>query len=420
MTDLFSPLTLASGVTLDNRIVKAAMEENMADYGQVPGKALERLYSRWGQGGAGTIITGNVMVSPHAMTGPGGVYLGAGSLNHGPTRARFERWAKAAKSGGAKLVMQINHPGRQVYASMGTDIVSASATKLNMSGPAEKMFSQARALREEEIHDLITRFADTSEAAKEAGFDGVQIHAAHGYLMSQFLSPLTNLREDEWGGSLSNRARFLISILRAVRTRVGDNFIVSVKINSADFQKGGFDIGDAKQVVEWLNDENVDFVELSGGNYESAAMIGASDDNRAQSTVEREMYFIDFAKDISQSATMPIMVTGGVTQKQTAVDALADGEVDLIGLARGFGYNPNLAADWKAGKNELLSMPVIKSTNKTFKSLAAMAMTKVSLVRMGNGKPPKVKQSPLLAVIKAQIKQGKQTRSYQKWLSERG
>ncbi len=418
MAKIFEPLTLPNGAMISNRICKAAMEENMAEYGQIPGEALINLYTRWAAGGPGLILTGNVMVSPDAMTGPGGIYLGKGVLDDPSRRDVFERWAKAGKSGGAQFYMQISHPGRQVYASMGTDVVSASNTRLKMSGPAEKMFVEARALTDDEVKAMIKRFADTAEAAKSAGFDGVQIHSAHGYLVAQFLSPLSNKRKDKWGGVLENRARFLLEIVRAVRKRVGDKFGVAVKLNSADFQRGGFDIEDARQVVEWLNGEAVDFVEISGGNYESAAMMGMAEDGRAQSTKDREMYFIDFARDISTSAHMPLMVTGGVTKYETAEAALAGGEIDIIGIARAFGQNANIPLDWKNGVNLITPLQIIKSKNKTILSLGNMALTKENLYRMGAGSSPRKKRSPILAIIKGQLRQAKQTRQYKKWLLE--
>jgi len=220
MSRLFNPLILPNGQIFKNRLCKAAMEENMAEPGQVPGEALFNLYKAWGEGAPGLILTGNVMVDPKALTGPGGVVLQKATLAAGDNQQRFERW-------------------------------SASATKVSMAG-ADKMFDTARALTGAEIKAMITRFAETAAAAEACGFDGVEIHAAHGYLVAQFLSPLTNKRGDEWGGPLENRARFLIEIVRAVRSRVSDGFGVGVKLNSADFQKGGFDVEDARGVVEML------------------------------------------------------------------------------------------------------------------------------------------------------------------------
>ncbi|MGB0908047.1 MAG: NADH:flavin oxidoreductase/NADH oxidase family protein [Maricaulaceae bacterium] len=416
MTDLFSPLTLPNGTVLPNRICKAAMEENMAEFGQLPGQALHNLYRTWGKGTPGLILTGNVMVDPQALTGPGGVVLQKGTLDDADARARFEKWSSLAKAGGSKVWMQISHPGRQVYASQGTEAVSASATKVAMQG-AEKMFATARALTSDEIEAMVTRFADTSEAAEACGFDGVEIHAAHGYLVAQFLSPLSNHRDDKWGGSLENRARFLLEIIKAVRARVSPEFGVSVKLNSADFQRGGFDIDDARQVVEMMNDLGVDLVELSGGNYESAAMMGMPDDERFTSTEKREMYFVDFAKDIRGSAKMPLMVTGGVTKRASADAALAEGNVDVIGIARAFAYAPHLPKDWETeGASAAVTIPPVKFKNKLLAVLGAMSKTKVQLHRMGAGDAPKPSASPLLAIIKDRIRVSKLTKRYRKWL----
>ena len=423
---LFTPLTLPNGVSLQNRICKAAMEENMAEAGQVPGRALINLYEAWANAktasdtGPGLILSGNVMVDPTAMTGPGGVLLEAGALDTPAVRQNFEDWATAGKAGGSKFVMQISHPGRQVYANMGVEPVSASATKVTLGGMADKMFGPARALSEDEIRGLIRRFAETALAAQAAGFDGVQVHSAHGYLVAQFLSPLTNLREDAWGGPLENRARFLLEIIRAIRDRVNSDFIVGVKLNSADFQRGGFDIADSEQVVDWLNGEAVDFVEISGGSYESAAMMGNSEDGRVESsTAKRELFFFDFAKRISQTARMPLMVTGGVTKRATAENALEEAGVDLVGVARAFAYNPSLAADWRAGKATEIQISRANWKDKAMASLAGMAMTKQQLYRLGDGMPIKRKQNALLALLGQQIKTGKLTKRYKAWLESR-
>lgn len=395
----------------------------MAEPGQIPGTALVNLYTAWSNeaaasdAGPGLILSGNVMVDPTAMTGPGGVVLQAGTLDDPATRSQFETWAKAGQAGGSKFVMQISHPGRQVYANMGVEPVSASATKVKLEGPADKMFAPARALTEDEIRGLIRRFAETALAAQGAGFDGVQVHAAHGYLVAQFLSPLTNLREDEWGGPLENRAKFLLEIIRAIRDRVNPEFIVGVKLNSADFQKGGFDIADSEQVVDWLNAEAVDFVEISGGSYESSAMMGNSEDGRIESSTEkRELFFFDFAKRISKTAKMPLMVTGGVTKRETAETALSEAGVDMVGIGRAFAYNPKLIADWKADKSLHITIGRANWKNKAMGSLAGMAMTKQQLYRLGDSLSLKRRQNPLLALIGQQIKTAKLTKRYRAWL----
>lgn len=422
MTELFSPLTLPSGQTLSNRIAKGAMEENMADQasglGQVPGEQLVNLYCAWAAGGAGLLLTGNVMVDKTAMTGPGAVVLKRDTLNDPEVRARFERWAQAGKANDTALVMQISHPGRQLYSAQGQEAVSASDSKLDLGSDAiNKMFASARAMTEDEIRGLIRHFGETALAAQACGFDGVQVHAAHGYLLAQFLSPLTNRREDEWGGSLENRARLLLEIIRTVRDRVGPDFIVAVKLNSADFQKGGFDVGDATQVVEWLGEQAVDFVEISGGTYESSAMMGESADGRvSQSTVKREAFFLDFAEQIATAATMPVMVTGGVTQRDTADRVLATPGIAMVGMARALIITPDLPNHWKAGDN--ISGPVQTVTWKmaAIRSLANMALAKANLRRMSRGQAPKRKFNPVVASLVQQRNQAVQTKRYKAWL----
>jgi 2,4-dienoyl-CoA reductase-like NADH-dependent reductase (Old Yellow Enzyme family) len=234
-SSLFAPLTLPNKAVVPNRIAKAAMEENMAESGQIPGESLRRLYESWAEGGVGLILTGNVMIDPTALTGPGGVVL-----DERQPIEPFKAWARSAKRGGNQAWLQINHPGRQVFAAMGQEAVAPSAIGVDM-GSYSHLFPVPRALDAAGIAAIVVRFVTTARLAEAAGFSGVQIHAAHGYLISQFLSPLTNQRTDAWGGELRNRARLLLDVVRAVRAAVSPGFSVAVKLNSADFQKGGFE-----------------------------------------------------------------------------------------------------------------------------------------------------------------------------------
>ncbi|WP_201558906.1 NADH:flavin oxidoreductase/NADH oxidase family protein [Psychrobacter sp. 72-O-c] len=404
---VFTPFLLPCGASLPNRLAKAAMEENMADEGQIPGPAILRLYQRWAEGGTGLLITGNVMVDGRAMTGPGGIVLEKNS-----DVAPFKAWAQAAKQKNTQVWMQINHPGRQVYAAMGGDVLSPSDVPLNL-GKHSHLFSKPRAMTHQDIEQLIQRFVDTAVKAEQAGFDGVQIHAAHGYLISQFLSPLTNKREDEYGGSIENRMRLLIAVIKAVRAQVAPSFAVAVKINSADFQRGGFDANDAKTVILAMNTLAVDLVELSGGSYESPAMQGSTADGR---TLQREAYFLDFAKDIAQVATMPIMTTGGVRRLAIAEDVLTHG-IDVIGMGTALAMNPSLPNDWK--KDEQLSAhnPRVQWKDKTLSAIATMAVVKRQLRRMGEGKPPKPNASPIFSLISDRIRVKKLTKRYQGYLA---
>ena len=401
---LFNKTTLPCGLTLKNRIAKAAMEENMAEPGQLPGKALFRLYSAWAKGGAGLIITGNVMVDHLAMTGPGGVALEADT----PLEP-FVQWAKQSKHNDCKIIMQINHPGRQVFKKMGGKVLSPSDVALDM-GAHSGLFTQPKAMTEDEIKDLIARFVTTAKRAEQAGFDGVEVHAAHGYLLAQFLSPLTNKRQDQWGGSLDNRCRLLLEIIREIRQQVSPEFALSVKLNSADFQRGGFDVDDAKNVVAKLSEHAVDFIELSGGSYEAPAMQGRTADGR---TLEREAYFLAFAEQIAAVSSVPVMTTGGIRRLPVAEKVIAN-KVELVGIASALAYNPDLPNQWQQDARFEGVIPLVAWKDKTLAGLATMAMVKRQLRRLGAGKTSKKTISPLVSLIADQFRAAKLTKRYRK------
>jgi 2,4-dienoyl-CoA reductase-like NADH-dependent reductase (Old Yellow Enzyme family) len=407
---LFDALTLPNGSRLPNRLAKAAMEENMADAGQLPGPAIHRLYRAWAEGGAGLIITGNVMVDGRALTGPGGIVLEAGT-----PLAPFMAWAEAAKSGGAQVWMQINHPGRQVMAAMGGLAWAPSAVALDL-GKHSKLFATPQAMTEADIQATITRFADTAVAAEQAGFSGVEIHAAHGYLISQFLSPLTNRRDDAWGGDLARRARLLLDVVRAVRARVAPDFGVAVKLNSADFQRGGFSEDDARQVITWLNDLPVDLVELSGGSYEAPAMQGRAADGR---TLAREAYFLSFAQALASVARMPLMTTGGISRPAVAQQVLASG-VAVVGMATALALVPDLPARWRAGADLAAPAQPVTWKDKVLAALASMALVKRRLRLLGAGQASAARLSPLWTLLLDQWRTRRLTQRYRAWLQARG
>jgi 2,4-dienoyl-CoA reductase-like NADH-dependent reductase (Old Yellow Enzyme family) len=411
LTDaLFAPLTLPNGSQLPNRLAKAAMEENMAEVGQLPGPALQRLYRAWAKGGAGLIITGNVMVDGRALTGPGGIVLEAGT-----PLAPFTAWADAAKAQGAQVWMQINHPGRQVMAAMGGQAWAPSAVPLDL-GSHSKLFAQPQAMDEADIQATIGRFADTAAAAEQAGFTGVEIHAAHGYLISQFLSPLTNQRSDAWGGDLPRRARMLLDVVRAVRARVAPGFCVAVKLNSADFQRGGFSEADARQVIAWLNDLPVDLVELSGGSYEAPAMQGRTADGR---TLAREAYFLSFAQDLVATARMPLMTTGGIRRLAVAHQVLAGG-VAVVGMASALAQQPDLPACWQRGDDAAAPLQPVNWKDKVLAALASMALVKRRLRLLGGGQAAAGRLSPVWTLLLDQWRTRRLTRRYRAWLGARG
>ncbi len=404
---LFSPLTLPNGAVIPCRIAKAAMEENMADDRHGPSDALIRLYRRWADGGAGLIVTGNVMVDRRAMTGPAGVVL-----EDDRALSRFQAWAAAGRAGGAQLWMQLNHPGRQMPAVLGQETVAPSAVALQL-GRQSSRFSLPRALTEAEIEAISLRFVHAAALAERSGFTGVQIHAAHGYLLSQFLSPLTNRRDDRWGGTPENRARLLLQIVRAIRETVRPGFCVSAKLNSADFQRGGFAVEDARAVVSMLNDAGVDLVELSGGSYEAPAMMGGARDD---GTLAREAYFLDLAREIGGIARMPLMVTGGIRRRAVADRVLTRG-IDMVGMATALAVEPDLPARWKRGEDSAPALRPVRWNNKAIASAAQLAMVRVQLLRLAANKRPQPHVLPLSALIRSQAQARRQSRRYRRWMA---
>lgn len=408
-SSLFSPLSLPNGTILPNRIAKAAMEENMADADHAPSDALIRLYEAWGRGGAGLIVTGNVMVDARAMTGPAGVVL-----EDATHLERFRQWARAGRAGGAQVWMQINHPGRQMPASLGQPTLAPSAVGLDL-GRQSKLFVTPRAMTAAEIDEVRRRFVATAALAARAGFTGVEIHAAHGYLLSQFLSPLANRRTDDWGGPLERRARLLLEIVRDVRSAVPHGFAVSVKLNSADFQRGGFSPEEAGEVVRMLSPLGVDLVELSGGSYEAPAMMGAARDARP---LAREAYFLEFARDIAAIATMPLMVTGGIRRREIA-EAVIDSGVAVAGIATALAIVPDLPKRWRRGANDAPTLRPVTWKNKPLASTALMSAVRTQLVRLGRGRRTRPGVSPLCALLAAQVTSRRQTRAYRAWMATR-
>jgi 2,4-dienoyl-CoA reductase-like NADH-dependent reductase (Old Yellow Enzyme family) len=405
-SELFSPLVLRSGLVVGNRIAKAAMEEGMAGHAQLPDQRLMSLYRRWGAGGAGLLITGNVMVHAEALTGPRGVVLDGDA----PVEP-FAGWAAAGKAGGAAMWMQISHPGRQVQANMPGVVWGPSAVGVEL-GKHSKRFGRPVAMTPEQIGATVERFAVTAVRAERAGFDGVEVHAAHGYLLSQFLSPLANRRTDQWGGSPENRARMLLDVVRAIRSAVSSSFAVAVKLNSADFQRGGFDADDAQRVIAMLEPLGVDLVELSGGSYESPAMAGRPADGR---TAAREAYFLELATDLAKTSPLPLMLTGGITRRETAEQVLASG-VAVIGMGTALAVTPDLPNRWRAGGQAAGRLRPVTWSDKTLASAASMALVRHQMRRIARGGDPAMGTHPLRALACDELAQRRALRRYRSWL----
>ncbi|MEM9571239.1 MAG: NADH:flavin oxidoreductase/NADH oxidase family protein [Pseudomonadota bacterium] len=422
-----TPLTLPSGVELPNRLVKAAMTERLANAANEVTDRHLRLYKAWGDGGIGLQITGNVQVDRRNLEAPGNVVIdGTPSNEHA---VMLSKWAEASKAGGGKVVMQLSHAGRQTQKMVNPQPDAPSAVGVDLPGG---QFGTPRAMTSDDIKRLIEKYAVAAKAARAAGFDGVQIHSAHGYLMSQFLSPLTNQREDEWGGSLENRARALLEVLKAAKAEAGSGFGVSVKLNSTDFQKGGFTKADSMAVIGFLNDLELDFVEISGGNYEQPKMMDmeglkpAVDEGARESTKKREAYFLDYAKEVQAVAQMPLMVTGGFRTAAGMNEALAGGEADLIGLGRPLCVDVDAPNQLLSGDLDELTKwetilrigPGIFSPNSSiglFKALNGFGMQGWyyhQLHRIADGDAPNRKLGVLSAFLKMQGIDSKMAKAY--------
>jgi 2,4-dienoyl-CoA reductase-like NADH-dependent reductase (Old Yellow Enzyme family) len=378
---LATPLDLPCGARLSNRIGKAPMTEGLADGDNHATPELVHLYRLWSDGGAGLLISGNVLVDRRYLERPANV-----AIEDRSGLAQLKAYAAAGTSAGNHLWMQINHAGRQTPTYINPEPVGPSAVQLEIA----KGYGVPRPLSGAEIEDVIRRFTLAAEVAAEAGFTGVQVHAAHGYLLSEFLSPKANQRIDEWGGSLEGRARLLLEIVKSTRAACGADFPISVKLNSADFQKGGFTHQDCLQVVQWLEAAGVDLLEISGGTYEQPSMMGARPRDQIaenvvkESTRKREAYFLDYARSMRAVTKMPLMVTGGFRSRAGMVDALESGDLDVVGIGRPMCVETDLPARLldgsldEAGRYEASIVP----------PKAGLAWFCLQLIKIGRGEAP--------------------------------
>ena len=382
---LFQPFTFPNGKTAKNRFFKSAMEEQLAKHNQ-PSAPLVRLYDTWAKGGAGVLVTGNVMV---AETGKGSINDVV--LTDERSLPLLKQWAQAGTQNNTLLIMQINHAGKQSPRLLSPVPVAPSAVPLQ---GMEGFINPPRALSEAEIETLIGQFVRTAQLAEQAGFSGVQIHGAHGYLVSQFLSPHHNRRTDRWGGSLENRMRFLVEIYQGIRAAVRPDFLLGLKINSADFQKGGFDENDSIQVVQKMSELGIDFIEISGGNYENPEMLTAK-----ESTKKREAFFLDYAEKARAVSQVPLIITGGFRSQTAMQAALQSGQLDFIGIARPFALLPDLPQRMESGHYQTVTTGRIQTgfapLDKKAGAMLEMEWYMAQMRRIGSGKQPDAHLSPL-------------------------
>ena len=376
--------------TFQNRVIKGAMSEALANTAGEPNHLHLGLYGAWAKGGLGCAITGNVMVDARAKNEPGVVIVETER-----DLAKLKQWADLGKQHGMVQLIQLSHPGRQCPKGLNKETVAPSAVPF--SAMLATTFATPRALREDEILDLIQRFATSAVICEKAGFEGVQLHGAHGYLISEFLSPLTNKRTDQWGGSIENRTRFLLEIYKAVRAATSENFIISVKLNSADFQKGGITEEEVISVFKAIDEAGIDLIEISGGTYEAPAMAGAKSNQRKESTIAREAYFLDFAEKIRKEVKCKLMVTGGFRTVKGMNAALESGACDFIGIARPLAVETDLTDRLIAGQDVKYAVNPIKTGIPFVDKMAIMEIIwyAAQFKAIGEGKAPNPKLSPL-------------------------
>lgn len=362
-----------------NRLVKSALSEALGEADGKPSRELIKLYRTWAQADLGIIITGNVMIDRRALGEPGNVVV-----EDERDLGLLKEWATIAKSGGSNVWMQINHPDKQAIRGLNKETVSPSAIPFNAK--MATVFATPRALTEAEILDLIQRYATTAAIAQKAGFSGVQLHGAHGYLISQFLSPHHNQRDDQWGGTAENRRRFVLEIYHAIRAKVGADFPIAIKLNSADFQRGGFTEEESLATIQALDEVGIDHIEISGGTYEKPIMqLGT----QKSSTVAREAYFLDFAKKVREKSNLPLMVTGGFRSLNGMESALGSNDADFIGLGRIFAIEPLASTRLLNGQETRYQVKPLTTGFKFIDDLGSLEVTWYTrqMYRIGRGQP---------------------------------
>ena len=394
---LFTPITLPNGTTIKNRFFKSAMSEGMGTREFQPKKNIATLYKRWAEGGTGLIITGNIMVDPKRTAEPGNIVFDKNS-----NMEILKNWANQGQQHGAKVMVQLNHPGKQAPKTVSKQTVAPSAVPLGNG--LNKLFSTPRALTTSEVEELVQKFVTSAKVAKEAGFSGVQIHAAHGYLISQFLSPHDNRRTDKYGGSLENRMRFLKEIYLGMREKLGKDFTIGIKINSTDFKEDGLTEEDSLKTIIELANLGLDFVEISGGTYERPAMMGAT----SKST--NQVFFAEYSKKIKQKIEIPVVVTGGIRSINAMNTLLNNNTTDFIGIARPLTIDPNIPNKIKQGTYTIVETTRVstgvKKLDKIFGSLLGIVYYQVLMQNIAKGKEPKATKNAWPSLIQAVYNQG--------------
>ncbi len=396
-TVLAQPLTLPNGTVVKNRLLKSAMSEALGTREGSPTPELNHLYKAWANGGIGLCVTGNVMIDLKARGEPGNVVI-----EDDTHLAALKAWAKAATAKNTHCWVQLNHPGKQAPKGLNRETVAPSAVPFRDDMKA--FFATPRELTDAEVQALVARFGKAAGIVKQAGFSGVQIHGAHGYLVSQFLSPHHNVRTDDWGGTPEKRRRFVLEVYQAMRKAVGAKFPIGIKLNSADFQRGGFTEEESLDTIRALADAGIDLIEISGGTYEAPAMTGVktSKEPVKESTRLREAYFLDFAEKARAAVKTPLVVTGGFRSAQGMAQAIESGAVDMVGLARMLAIEPDAPKKLLAGKPTLHTVKPITTGIKAIDKLGLLEISWYTgqLKRIGRGEPTKPREPGLWVFAK--------------------
>ncbi len=396
-TVLAQPLTLPNGTVVKNRLLKSAMSEALGTREGSPTPELNHLYKAWADGGIGLCVTGNVMIDLKARGEPGNVVI-----EDDTHLAALKAWAKAATAKNTHCWVQLNHPGKQAPKGLNRETVAPSAVPFRDDMKA--FFATPRELTDAEVHALVARFGKAAGIVKQAGFTGVQIHGAHGYLVSQFLSPHHNVRTDDWGGTPEKRRRFVLEVYQAMRKEVGAKFPIGIKLNSADFQRGGFTEEESLDTIRALADAGIDLIEISGGTYEAPAMTGVktSKEPVKESTRLREAYFLEFAEKARAAVKTPLVVTGGFRSAAGMAQAIESGAVDMVGLARMLAIEPDAPRKLLAGKPTVHQVKPITTGIKMIDKLGLLEISWYTgqLKRIGRGEPTKPREPGLWVFAK--------------------
>lgn len=407
---LAQPFTLPNGVQIKNRLLKSAMSEALGTRDGAATPELTRLYAAFADGGIGLCVTGNVMIDHAALGEPGNVVI-----EDDRHLEALKNWAQAATSQGTQCWVQLNHPGKQAPKGLNKETVAPSAVPFRDNMKA--YFATPRELTDAQVRALVQRFGEAAAVVKQAGFSGVQIHGAHGYLVSQFLSPHHNTRTDHWGGTPAKRRHFVLEVYQAIRKAVGPGFPVGIKLNSADFQRGGFTEEESLGTIRSLAHEGIDLIEISGGTYEAPAMTGVKVGREPvkESTRQREAYFLEFAEKARSAVETPLVVTGGFRSAKGMAEAISSGAVDMVGLARALAMEPDLPKRLLAGEKPLYQVKPIRTGIKMIDKMGILEISWYTgqLKRIGRGQAPKPNEPGLWVFAKqawAMARAGKEKR----------